>query len=97
MPRHRTITPLVLVLAGLVSLLGPAARNVHGQPPRVGARTPEFGVVVAQNVMISMRDGIHLAADIYRPAHDGKLAPGRFPTLLTRTPYDKGGAGSEGH
>ena len=47
--------------------------------------------------MVSMRDGIHLAADIYRPARDGKPASGRFPTLLTRTPYDKGGAGAEGH
>ena len=43
-----------------------------------------------------MRDGVRLAADIYRPARDGKPAPGRFPTLLTRTPYDKNGVKGEG-
>ena len=31
-----------------------------------------------------MRDGIRLRADVYRPS-----APGRYPTLLTRTPYSK--------
>ena len=29
-------------------------------------------------------------------ARDGKPAPGRFPTLLTRTPYNKDGVGGEG-
>ena len=43
-----------------------------------------------------MRDGVRLAADIYRPARDGKPAAGRFPTLLTRTPYNKDGASGEG-
>ncbi len=31
-----------------------------------------------------MRDGVILRADIYRPKAEGK-----FPVLLTRTPYDK--------
>jgi hypothetical protein len=30
------------------------------------------------------RDGVTLRADIYRPAADGK-----YPVLLTRTPYNK--------
>ena len=34
-----------------------------------------------------MRDGITLRADIYRPKADGK-----FPVILTRTPYDKTGS-----
>ena len=63
-------------------------------PP--GRRPAEYGVTVEKNVMIPVRDGIRLAADIYRPARDGKAAPGRFPALLTRTPYDKGGAAGEG-
>jgi putative CocE/NonD family hydrolase len=46
--------------------------------------------------MIPARDGVRLAADIYRPARDGKPAEGRFPTLLTRTPYDKVGSVGEG-
>ncbi len=60
------------------------------------ARPAEFGVVVEKNVMIPMRDGVRLAADIYRPARDGTPAPGRFPALLTRTPYNKDGVASEG-
>ena len=46
--------------------------------------------------MIPMRDGVQLAADIYRPARDGKPAAGRFPALLTRTPYNKDGVDRDG-
>ena len=46
--------------------------------------------------MIPMRDGVSLAADIYRPGRDAKPSSGRFPSLLTRTPYNKDGAAGEG-
>lgn len=36
-----------------------------------------------------MRDGIRLAANIYRPARNGSLVDGKFPALLLRTPYNK--------
>jgi uncharacterized protein len=49
----------------------------------------EYGTVIAKNVMIPMRDGVRLAADIYRPARDGDPLPGPFPTILLRTSYDK--------
>ena len=39
---------------------------------------------IEKNVRISMRDGVHLAADIYRPAADGKV-----PALLALSPYGK--------
>ena len=42
-----------------------------------------------------MRDGVSLAADIYRPGRDGKPSPGRFPALV-RTPYNKDGVRGEG-
>ncbi len=42
-----------------------------------------------QDVIVSMRDGVRLACDIYRPALNGERAPGRFPALLERTPYNK--------
>jgi putative CocE/NonD family hydrolase len=42
-----------------------------------------------------MRDGTRLALDLYRPARDGRPLPGRFPTLLARTPYNKNGTASE--
>lgn len=48
-------------------------------------------VVLYRNVMVSMRDGIHLATDIYRPAKEGIPVEGSFPVILERTPYDKAG------
>ncbi|HMQ35411.1 MAG TPA: CocE/NonD family hydrolase [Chloroflexaceae bacterium] len=53
-------------------------------------REPAYGLLVARDVMVPMRDGVRLAADIYRPAVNGEAAPGRFPTILLRTSYDKG-------
>jgi putative CocE/NonD family hydrolase len=53
-------------------------------------RAPENGIVVAEDVMVPMADGVRLATDIYRPAlADGTAMPGRFPVILTRTSYDK--------
>jgi putative CocE/NonD family hydrolase len=40
------------------------------------------GIIVEKNVMVSMRDGVRLATDVYRPA-----APGQYPVVLMRTPY----------
>ncbi|MBI2935395.1 MAG: CocE/NonD family hydrolase [Chloroflexi bacterium] len=50
----------------------------------------EYAVHEEKNVMVAMRDGVRLAADIYRPAWDGRPVEGRFPTVLERTPYNKG-------
>ncbi len=48
-----------------------------------------YGIVIAKNVMIPMRDGVRLATDIYYPARDGQIESGPFPTILGRTSYDK--------
>jgi predicted acyl esterase len=40
--------------------------------------------IVERGVPVKMRDGTILRADIFRPS-----GPGKFPILLTRTPYDK--------
>ena len=42
-----------------------------------------------QNLEIPMRDGTKTYADVFRPAADGK-----YPVLMTRTPYDKSSAAS---
>ncbi|MBI4531176.1 MAG: CocE/NonD family hydrolase [Candidatus Latescibacteria bacterium] len=47
-----------------------------------------YAVTVNKNVIIPMRDGTKLAADIYLPNADGP-----FPVLLERTPYNKEVAG----
>ncbi len=36
------------------------------------------------DIPVPMRDGVRLSANIYRPE-----PPGRYPTILVRTPYGK--------
>ena len=56
------------------------------------AEVPTTDVVVQKDVMVSMRDGVKLATDVYLPAKlDGKL-----PVILTRTPYNKAGTKKHG-
>ena len=50
-------------------------------------------VLFAQDVMVPMRDGMHLATDVYRPAFEGALVDDPLPVLLQRTPYSKDGRG----
>ncbi len=45
---------------------------------------PEYEVAIDRNVLVPMRDGVNLAADVYRPKADGA-----FPVILVRTPYKK--------
>ena len=52
-------------------------------------QTESGSFVVAKNVMVTMRDGVRLATDLYLPARDGVRLDGKFPAILLRTPYDK--------
>jgi len=45
---------------------------------------PTWQVRQDANVRVPMRDGVTLAADIFRPD-----APGKFPAILVRTPYNR--------
>ena len=45
---------------------------------------PVYKVKSCETTLIPMRDGIHLAADIYRPDAEGK-----FPALLALCVYGK--------
>lgn len=56
------------------------------------AATPaeNYEVTIERGVAVKMRDGTTLRADIYRPKAEGK-----FPVLLQRTPYNKGGGNCE--
>jgi putative CocE/NonD family hydrolase len=48
-----------------------------------------YEIAVTKDAMIVMRDGVKLAANVYRPARNGAAANGVFPVLLERTPYGK--------
>jgi hypothetical protein len=52
---------------------------------------PPMDVTVEHGVKVTMRDGVGLRADIYRPKQEG-----RYPVLLQRTPYNKAGGADFG-
>jgi uncharacterized protein len=53
-----------------------------------GETKPSIPVELQKNVKVAMRDGVHLATDVYLPSgHSEKL-----PVILTRLPYNKDGA-----
>jgi uncharacterized protein len=55
-----------------------------------GAQTEaSYEVGAPKTVMVAMRDGVHLATDVYLPVRNGAPADGKFPALLERTPYNK--------
>jgi len=55
--------------------------------PRVTRADEPYAVIIQRNMEMKTRDGVTLRADVYRPKAEGK-----FPVLLTRTPYDKTGS-----
>ena len=67
----------LILVACAVSLSTLSSSLVSAQP------AAEYKVTI-QTVRVKMRDGVELAADIYRPQSEGK-----FPVLLERTPYGR--------
>ncbi|MGH9756485.1 MAG: CocE/NonD family hydrolase, partial [Candidatus Acidiferrales bacterium] len=66
---------------------GPAGRALA--PAAADAQPLENDpITVDENVRMKTRDGVALNADIYRPN-----LPGKFPVLMTRTPYMKNDSG----
>ena len=81
---HTTIEGVVIRLIGTWVALGVWAGSAAAQdrfvpPPEQNEYT------LQKNVMVPMRDGVNLAADVYLP----KTAAGRFPVILLRSPYNK--------
>lgn len=52
---------------------------------------PEFAVKTESNVRVPTRDGVELAAEVIRPAQEGK-----YPVILVRTPYGRKPSAIEG-
>ena len=79
---RRGFTALMLRVGGWLALGNTvrAAESKEEEP---------YDVALTSDVMVSMRDGVRLATDVYRPARNGKPLPGRFPVILERTPYGK--------
>ncbi len=56
----------------------------RGAPPPVHSRTVEQGMIIERNVAVSLRDGVRVYADVFRPADE---QPG--PPIVIWTPYGK--------
>ncbi len=81
MKRHPTLASLLLGLFATLSLVS-ASAFAQAEP----APTEEEIQVAdgATEYMVAMRDGIHLATNVYQPEGDGP-----WPAILVRTPYGK--------
>ena len=75
MPSPSLLALPVLTGVFLFSSLQTTKAQIPQTPPTVRVQT---------NILVPMRDGVHLAADLYLPNQTGP-----FPVLLTRTPYNK--------
>lgn len=88
----RILSTLVLVsaLSGALTLAGGTAESAAGKPASTWtARPATYQVVTEKDRRIEMSDGTVLVADVLRPGRDGVAVDGRFPVLLTQTPYNK--------
>lgn len=72
------VSAVLLILA--LAVAGRAAAG--GAVIFASARPPTNDVVVDSHVPVTMRDGVTLYADVYRP-----VGPGPFPVIVGRTPY----------
>ncbi len=84
----RRLLSTVVVALALVTGSGVA---VQAAPqPRAAADDGGYTVHVTEDVPVTMSDGTVLRVNVYRPGTaDGSPAPGRFPVILTQTPYNK--------
>src|SRR4051794_24894171 len=82
--RGRGFLSGVVLLAALM-----AAPAAHAAEPAWTSydRPAQYGVVTDKDVKLTMRDGTVLVANVSRPDK-----PGRYPVVVTQTPYGKDGA-----
>ncbi|MBS0363094.1 MAG: CocE/NonD family hydrolase, partial [Proteobacteria bacterium] len=66
-----------------------AAFAVSAGAAKAATSDGAYEVLLESNIRVSMRDGVKLATDVYRPARGGKPVPGRFPAIMERTPYGR--------
>jgi putative CocE/NonD family hydrolase len=75
---RKSAVRVFIIFAGTAAVLSLTSSILSAQP------ATEYKVTIQEAVRVKMRDGVQLAADIYRPESEGK-----FPVLLERTPYNR--------
>jgi putative CocE/NonD family hydrolase len=87
--RIMKISASVALAAGLAVWIAPAQQRTAPDPKLVAERNElekklEAIAIIDRKVMVPMRDGKRMAADIYRPKDTSK----RYGTIFVRTPYN---------
>lgn len=82
MPDRARAIAIAIVVAAAVGASGPAGASAAEWTAY--ERPAEYSVATDRDIPVTMRDGTVLRADVYRPD-----APGRFPVIVTQTPYNK--------
>ncbi len=93
--RKHLLLPAILIVASLALALSTHRHNVGAQqrpgltPEQVAQRNQreqelESLAIIERKLMIPMRDGKRMAADVYRPKDTTK----KYPTVFVRTPYN---------
>jgi uncharacterized protein len=86
LPRALLVLSVAASLAAVTPVLATSDAPAKAWKPRAAT----YGIAKTTNVAIKMSDGVVLKADVLRPAaKDGSAAKGRFPVILTQTPYNK--------
>jgi uncharacterized protein len=80
---NRSFQKSLIVCAVALIALGALPDHCRAQSPATFATHIDF------DVKVSMRDGVLLSADIYRPDVPSGDVAEKFPVILTRTPYNK--------
>jgi putative CocE/NonD family hydrolase len=74
-PLRASFVAAPILVAALIASLS-LTQNISGDE--------NYAVTIDRDIAMTTRDGVTLFADVYRPK-----ASGKFPVLLTRTPYNK--------
>ena len=85
---NRVVRYLCAVILGFLAILAVAPALAGAAPVDTPVSTV-YDVAEIRNVMVTMRDGVRLAANVYLPVVAGATASGKFPVILERTPYNK--------
>jgi predicted acyl esterase len=93
---HLRICALAFALAlGALAAIGPAVARTAYPGGKWEPGPARYGTVVADDVTITMDDGVVLEVSIAYPTHKATgHAPGRFPMLVEHSPYVQLGAQS---
>ena len=86
MKRFASAPASVSALAAAIVLIAPLplrAQQTNAQDAAAFKALVEANAVIEQKVMVPMRDGVRMAADVFRPK-----GPGPFPIVFSRTPYN---------